>query len=148
MKMHRDVNEVTREIVDSAVKLHRRLGPGLLESVYEAVLARDLERRGLRVARQISTGFDFEGLHFSEGLRIDLLVEDLVVVELKSVEKMAAVHERQVLTYLRLLNLQVGLLINFGGATLKDGLRRIVNNYQPLDAGAQCGLEPSPRNDV
>jgi GxxExxY protein len=129
--MQREMDDVTGEIVDAAVKLHTRLGPGLLESVYEAVLARELERRGLRVQRQAAVSFDFDGMHFDEGLRVDLLVEGVVVVELKSVEKLAPVHSKQVLTYLRLLNHSVGLLINFGGATLKEGLHRIVNNYNP-----------------
>jgi GxxExxY protein len=129
--MQREMDDVTGEIVDAAVKLHTRLGPRLLESVYEAVLARELERRGLRVQRQAVVSFDFDGMHFDEGLRVDLLVEGVVVVELKSVEKLAPVHSKQVLTYLRLLNHSIGLLINFGGATLKDGLHRIVNNYIP-----------------
>jgi GxxExxY protein len=129
--MQREIDDVTGEIVDAAVKLHTRLGPGLLESVYEAVLARELERRGLRVQRQAAVAFDFDGMHFDEGLHVDLLVEGVVVVELKSVEKLAPVHSKQVLTYLRLLNHSVGLLINFGGATLKEGLHRTVNNYNP-----------------
>jgi iron complex transport system substrate-binding protein len=126
-----DIDHITGEIVDAAYKLHTRLGPGLLESVYEVVLARDLERRGLRVERQKTIAFDFEGMHFDQGLSVDLLVEGTVVVELKSVEKNAPVHAKQVLTYLRLLGLPVGLLINFGASTLKDGLRRIVNDYEP-----------------
>jgi GxxExxY protein len=127
----REIDEITGEIVDAAVKLHTRLGPGLLESVYEMVLAKELERRDLKVERQKPVSFEFDGLHFEEGFRVDLLVEGRVVVELKSVEKIAPVHGKQVLTYLRLLNLPVGLLINFGAATLKEGLQRIVNNYQP-----------------
>lgn len=126
-----NVDDITGMIVDAAVKLHQALGPGLLESVYEAVLARDLERRGLRVKRQPVIAFDFDGMHFEEGLRVDLMVHDLVVVELKSVEALSKVHGKQLLTYLRLLNLPVGLLINFGAATLKEGLQRIVNNYAP-----------------
>jgi len=128
--MQREIDEITGEIIDAAVKLHTRLGPGLLESVYEMVLERELERRGLKVERQKTVAFDYDGLHFDEGLRLDLLVESSVIVELKSVEKLAPVHGKQVLTYLRLLNLPVGLLINFGAATLKEGLQRIVNNYQ------------------
>ncbi|MCZ7587227.1 MAG: GxxExxY protein [Deltaproteobacteria bacterium] len=129
--MKKDLEEVTGEIVDAAVNLHKRLGPGLLESVYETVLAKELERRGLKVERQKVVTFEFEGMRFDEGLKLDLLVEDAVVVELKSVEALAPVHSKQTLTYLRLLNLQVGLLINFGAARLKDGLRRIVNGYIP-----------------
>jgi GxxExxY protein len=107
------------------------VGPGLLETVYEALLARLLEGRGLRVARQCACSFVLDGIPFFEGLRVDLLVEDRVVVELKSVERLMPVHTKQLLTYLRVLNLPVGLLINFGGATLKEGLRRVVNDYSP-----------------
>jgi len=127
----RALDDITAEIIDAALKLHQGLGPGLLESIYETVLARSLEKRGLQVERQKTFAFDFDGLHFEEGLRVDLLVENLVVVELKSVETLAPVHHKQVLTYLRLLNLQVGLLINFGCPTLKEGLHRIVNHLQP-----------------
>lgn len=129
-----DVDAITGEIVDAAVKLHRRLGPGLLESVYLRLLAADLERRGLRVERQLVVGFEYEGIVFERGLRLDLLVDGLVVVELKSVAALNPSHFKQILTYLRLLHLPVGLLINFGGATLKEGLRRVVNNYQPSAA--------------
>jgi iron complex transport system substrate-binding protein len=131
MTMTREIDDITGEIIDAAYKLHTGLGPGLLESVYEAVLARDLTRRGFKVERQKPVAFDFDGMHFEEGLRIDLLVDEIVIVELKSVEKLAPVHSKQVLTYLRLMKLPVGLLINFGGATLKEGLHRIVNNYTP-----------------
>ncbi|HEX4861117.1 MAG TPA: GxxExxY protein [Rhizomicrobium sp.] len=123
----RALDDVTGEIVDAAVKLHSALGPGLLESVYEIVLCRDLQRRGLSVERQKAVPFEYDGLRFDEGLRIDLLVDARVVVEIKSVEKHAIVHAKQVLTYLRLLKLPVGLLINFGEPTLKEGLQRIVN---------------------
>ncbi len=126
-----EIDDITGEIVDAAYKLHTRLGPGLLESVYEVVLAKELERRGLKVERQKSVPFEFDGIWFDEGLRLDLLVEETVVVELKSVENLAPVHSRQLLTYLRLLNLSVGLLINFGAPTLKQGLHRIVSNYRP-----------------
>lgn len=127
----REVDEVSGLVVDAAVKLHKALGPGLLESIYEAVLARNLERRGLGVERQKCVSFEYDGMRFDEGLRVDLLVDGVVVVELKSVETLAKVHSKQLLTYLRLLHLPVGLLINFGAATLKEGLHRIVNNYTP-----------------
>jgi GxxExxY protein len=130
----KEIDEITGEIVDAAYKIHTGLGPGLLESVYEAVLAKELTRRGLDVARQRTISFEYDGMVFDEGLRIDLLVEGNVVVELKSVEKLAPVHAKQVLTYLRLMHLPVGLLINFGSATLKEGLHRIVNQYQPSAA--------------
>ncbi len=127
----REIDEITGEIVDAAYKLHTGLGPGLLESVYETVLARDLERRGLRVERQKMVEFEYDGMRFEDGLRLDLFVEGCVIVELKSVEKIAPVHSKQLLTYLRLMNLPVGLLVNFGAATLKEGLSRVVNNYIP-----------------
>ncbi len=127
----RELDEITGAIIDSAVKLHRDLGPGLLESVYEVVLARMLERRGFQVERQKSIRFEYDGMVFEDGFRTDLLVDNRVVVELKSVEKLAPVHSKQLLTYIRLMDLPVGLLINFGGETLKEGLRRIVNHLSP-----------------
>lgn len=123
-----ELDDITGAIVDAAMKIHIDLGPGLLESVYEMVLAKELQRRGLVVERQKPVTFQYDGILFDEGFRTDLLVEACVVVELKSVEKLTPVHSKQLLTYLRLMNLQVGLLINFGGATLKEGLHRIVNN--------------------
>ena len=129
--MSKEIDEITGQVVDAAYKLHTGLGPGLLESVYELVPACELERRGLRVERQKPVSFEFNGLHFEDAFRVDLLIEGCVVVELKSVETMASVHPKQVLTYLRLLNLPVGLLINFGPATMKEGLHRVVNNYRP-----------------
>lgn len=125
------LDDITGAIVDAALKIHSELGPGLLESVYEAVLARALERRGFRVERQKVIRFEYDEMVFEEGFRTDLLVEGRVVVELKSVESLAPVHSKQLLTYLRLMDLRVGLLINFGAATLKEGLHRIVNNLQP-----------------
>jgi GxxExxY protein len=122
------LDDITGAIVDSAMKIHMELGPGLLESVYEAVLARALERRGLQVERQKPIRFEYDGMIFEEGFRTDLLVDGCVIVELKSVEKLAPVHSKQLLTYLRLMKLPVGLLVNFGAATLKEGLHRVVNN--------------------
>ena len=129
MTFMKPIDDVTAEIVDAAYRIHVAMGPGLLESVYEIVLARALEKRGLLVERQKAVSFDFDGIHFDEGLRLDMLVESQVVVELKSLESLAPVHAKQLQTYLRLLNLRVGLLINFGQVTLKDGLKRIVNKY-------------------
>jgi iron complex transport system substrate-binding protein len=129
--MERDINRVTGEIVDAALKVHRLTGPGLLESVYEAILARELERRSLSIERQASIAFDFDGMHFDDGLKVDLLVNQSVVVELKSVDIILPLHKKQVLTYLRLLNLNVGLLLNFGAGTMKEGIRRIVDDYRP-----------------
>jgi len=130
-KENHEIDEITGQVVNAAFKVHSGLGPALLESVYELVLARELERRGFTVERQKSVSFEYDGLQFDDALRVDLLIEGCVVVELKSVETLAPVHSKQVLTYLRLLNLPVGLLINFGAATMKEGLHRIVNNYQP-----------------
>ncbi|KLK89190.1 Fe3+ hydroxamate ABC transporter substrate-binding protein [Methanoculleus sediminis] len=127
-----NVEQVSSVVVDTAYHLHRDLGPGLLESVYETVLARMLERRGLQVERQKSVTFDFEGMHFDDGLRVDLLVDGCLVVELKSVEKTAPVHAKQVLTYLRVVQLPLGLLINFGAGTFKEGVKRIANNHTEL----------------
>ena len=126
-----DLNEVTGTIIDSAIRIHRDLGPGLLESVCESVLARHLVRRGLQVERQVLVSFDYDGLRFEQALRIDLLVQRQVVVEVKSQERLAPVHARQVLTYLKLMNLPIGLLINFGDATLKSGLKRIIHDCRP-----------------
>ncbi len=125
-------DRLTGEIVDAALKLHRAVGPGLLESVYEALLAKELERRGFRAARQVPVSFDYDGLSFQDAFRVDLLVESRIVVELKSVERLAPVHSKQLLTYLRLMNLPVGLLVNFGASTLKEGLHRIANSRAPL----------------
>src|SRR4028118_455486 len=117
----RDINEITGAVVKAAYEVHTRLGPGLLESVYEMVLAKVLEQRGFRTERQKTLSFEFDGLRFEDGFRVDLMVDERVLVELKSIEKLAPVHTKQVLTYLRLLNLPVGLLINFGAVSLKDG---------------------------
>ena len=127
----RHLDDITEAIINAAIQIHRDLGPGLLESVYEAVLARALEQRGMHVERQTAVRFEYDGLVFDEGFRTDLLVDHQVIVELKSVERLAPVHGKQLLTYLRLMNKRVGLLINFGGNTLKDGLRRVVNDLQP-----------------
>jgi iron complex transport system substrate-binding protein len=116
-------------VIGAAIEVHRLSGPGLLESVYEMVLARMLDERGLRIERQKSGTFEFDGMHFNEGLRVDLLVEGCLVVELKSVETLAPVHPKQLLTYLRLLKLPLGLLINFGAPMFKEGIKRIVNHH-------------------
>jgi len=128
--MH-ELDDITAAIIDSSMKIHKELGPGLLESVYEVVLSRVLERRGFQVERQGAICFEYDGMVFEDAFRIDLLVDGQVIVELKSVERLAPVHCKQLLTYLRLMNVPVGLLINFGGATLREGLRRIVNRLSP-----------------
>jgi GxxExxY protein len=128
-KWMRDINKITGEIVDASYRLHTRLGPGLVESVYEAVLARWLEERGFAVERQKAISFETRRDALRAGVPRGSARRRAVVVELKSVEKLAPVHAKQVLTYLRLLNLPIGLLINFGVARLNDGgVHRIVNS--------------------
>ena len=124
----KELDDITGEIIDAALKIHQGLGPGLLESVYESVLSKTLEKRGLKVERQKPISFVYDDITFDDGFRVDLLIDDRVVVELKSVEKLAPVHSKQLLTYIRLMNLPVGLLLNFGASTLKEGLHRIVND--------------------
>jgi iron complex transport system substrate-binding protein len=121
------VNDITGVIVDVALQIHKDLGPGLLESVYEAVLAKKLEQQKLKVERQKVLQFEYEGIVFDEGFRMDLLVEGQVIVELKSVEQLVSVHKKQLLTYVKLARKPAGLLLNFGAALLKDGICRIIN---------------------
>ena len=125
----RSVEELAALVVDTGYKVHVEVGPGLLESVYEAVYAELLRQQGLLVERQMPIPVTLMGLKLNEGFRADLLVEKRLLVELKSVEKLAPVHSKQVLTYLRMLNLPLGLLINFGAATFKEGCTRIVNQH-------------------
>jgi GxxExxY protein len=120
-------NRTAKEIVDAALAVHKALGPGLLESVYETALFHELVRRGLKVERQIPVTFVYDGNVYDEGFRIDLLVAGCVIVELKSVEHVHPVHKKQLLTYLRLAQKRLGLLINFNTALLKDGITRIAN---------------------
>lgn len=123
-------NAIAKEIVDAAFRIHTTLGPGLLESVYDAVLAYELDRRGLRTVRQQPIPVVYETVRIDTGFRADLIVEDKVIVEIKSVEVLAAVHKKQLLTYLRLADKRLGLLINFHVALIKDGIHRIVNGLQ------------------
>ncbi|MBM4456841.1 MAG: GxxExxY protein [Chloroflexi bacterium] len=120
-------NEISRIIVDCAVRLHMALGPGLLETVYEALLAHDLQEAGLAVRRQVAIPIKFHGMQFDEGFRADLIVEDKVIVELKSVESLNNAHKKQVLTYLKLTGMKLGFLLNFGEAVMKNGIHRIIN---------------------
>ena len=120
-------NEIAKRVLDAAFIIHRELGPGLLETVYEVILAKKLTDMGLAVERQIPVPIRFEGLVFDEGFRADLIVERRVIIELKSVERLALVHSKQLLTYLRLSGCRLGLLINFGEVLLKDGIKRIAN---------------------
>jgi GxxExxY protein len=125
-------NEISRQIVDAAFQIHTRLGPGLLESVYEVLMAHELRKRGLRVERQVPVRIAYDGIVFDEGFRADLIVDDLVIVELKSVERTAPVHGKQVLTYLRLTGKRLGMLVNFGEALIKHGIERVANGV-PAD---------------
>ncbi len=115
--------------MNSAYQLHVDLGPGLLESVYETVLARVLAEQGLTVERQKVVEFEYHGIRFNDGLRVDLMIDNQLIVELKSVEMLAPVHSKQLLTYLRLLHMPLGLLINFGAPAFKEGCKRIVNHH-------------------
>ena len=120
-------NELAKEIVDAAYRIHTTLGPGLLETVYGLTLAWELEKRGLRVARQPEIPVVYQGTRIEAGFRADLIVEDKVIVEVKSIEALAPVHKKQLLTYLRLANKRLGLLIHFNVALIKDGITRIAN---------------------
>ncbi len=123
-------NEIATVIVDAALSVHRTLGPGLLESVYEAALAFELRDRGLQVQRQVPIPVRYRDVIFDEGFRADLVVEAKVIVELKSVERVAPVHCKQLLTHLRLADLRLGLLINFNVELLRDGIKRVVNGLE------------------
>ena len=123
----RSENELSKMILDAAFKVHTRLGPGLLETVYEVVLAYELRKAGVQAERQVPIPIRYDELTFDEGFRADLIVEGKVIVELKSVEKLIPVHSKQVLTQLRLSERRLGLLINFGEVRLKDGIERIAN---------------------
>ncbi len=121
------VNVITGQIINAALRIHSKLGPGLLESVYERILARDLARLGYYVERQKPVSFEFEGLWFDDAFRADLAVNESVVVEIKSVAALSRADKKQLLTYLRLLDYRVGLLLNFGAPLMKDGIARVVN---------------------
>lgn len=131
-KPRRDLEELSAIVVDCGYKLHVEAGPGLLETVYEVVLAKMIEAHGIRVRRQVPVAIRLMGLQFDEGFRADLIVADVLLIELKSVENLSPVHSKQVLTYLRLLDLPLGLLLNFGAATFKEGCKRIVNRHENL----------------
>tara|TARA_R110000850_G_scaffold227065_2_gene352210 strand:+ start:672 stop:1049 length:378 start_codon:yes stop_codon:yes gene_type:complete len=121
-------NEISYEVIGAAIELHRVLGPGLLESVYEVALARDLLELGFQVEQQMGLPFTYKELEFDRGFRMDLLVNQKVIVEIKSVESLAPVHFSQTLTYLKLADKKLALLINFNVPVLKEGIHRMVNN--------------------
>jgi iron complex transport system substrate-binding protein len=126
-----DVDAISRVVVGEAIRIHRELGPGLLESVYEMVLAAALVRQGFRVDRQLPVDVVFDGMVFDSAFKADIVVEGTLVIEIKSVEQLNKAHAKQLLTYLRLLKQPLGLLLNFSGETMKEGIRRLVNNHQP-----------------
>jgi iron complex transport system substrate-binding protein len=127
----KDIDEISGEVLDVALRLHRELGPGLLESVYETLLGARLERMGHSVLRQEPIHVEFEGIRFEGAFRADLIIGGRLLVEVKSVERLNPVHGKQLLTYLRLTKQPGGLLINFSGETLKEGMKRIVNDHRP-----------------
>ena len=125
------IDQLTSEVVGESIRIHRELGPGLLESAYEKTLQASLLRKGLRVESQVPVAIRYDGLVIEAAFRIDLLVEGRLIVEVKAVEQLTKLHARQVLTYLKLMEQPVGLLLNFSGMTMKEGIRRLVNNYCP-----------------
>ncbi len=133
-----DVDRISGDVLDLAIRLHRDLGPGLLETVYETVLASQLARMGYHVERQKPVDIEYDGMRFEAAFRIDILVEGKLLIEIKSVDRLHAAHAKQLLTYLRLTKQPVGLLINFGGATLKEGFRRLVNGHDPSAPPRLC----------
>ena len=125
-----DLDRISGVVVNAAINVHRKLGLGLLESVYETIVAGILTREGFKIDRHRSIDIDFDGIHFPAAFRVDLMVDDTLIVEIKTVERLAPIHAKQLLTYLRLTNLPVGLLLNFSCETMKEGIRRVVNNYR------------------
>ncbi|MBN2702821.1 MAG: GxxExxY protein [Pontiellaceae bacterium] len=123
-------NEISKITVDAAIQVHRILGPGLYESVYEVVLAHELQKRGLKVDRQVPISIQYDGIIFDEGFRADIIVERKVILELKSIDQISASHRKKIQTYLRLADLKLGLLLNFGAALMKDGIVRAVNGLE------------------
>ena len=123
-------NEISKVIVDSALTVHRELGPGLLETVYEVALAHELKQRGLNVQRQVPVPIKYRGVVFDEAFRADIVVDEKVIVELKSVERVSEAHKQQVQTYLRLKSCKLGFLLNFGEALMKRGITRVVNGLE------------------
>jgi len=133
-------NAIGKTVIDAAVKVHRELGPGLLETVYEVVLAKELESRGLHVERQVPVPIVYAGMRFEEGFRADMIVEGKVILELKSVEQLSKVHPKQLFTYLKLTGLKLGFLLNFGGSLMKDGIERVVNGLPEDELGVSASL--------
>jgi GxxExxY protein len=135
-------NEIGKVVVDSAVAVHRELGVGLLETVYELILAHELQQRGLRVERQVPISIEFRGIKFDEAFRADIVVEGKVILELKSIEQVTSAHKKQLQTYLRLTGYKLGFLLNFGEALMKNGITRAVNG---LDERQTINVLPDKR---
>ena len=126
-----DVDAISADVVTDAIQIHRELGPGLYESVYETVLAGALARRGYKVERQKPVDINFDGMTFDAAFKVDIFVAESLVNEVKSTDRLTAANAKQLLTYLRLLDQPLGLLLNFSGETMKEGIRRLVNNHRP-----------------
>ena len=135
-----ELNSITGAIIDESIKIHSDLGPGLLESMYEEVLSYRLLKRGLNVNRQVAIPLFYEGVKMDIGFRADMIINNAVIIEIKSVELLAPVHFKQLLTYLKLTHLTVGLLINFNEELLKKGIKRVVNNYSSVPSASQREL--------
>lgn len=123
-------NDIGTIVIEAAIKIHRTLGPGLLESVYEVILAHEIKKHGLTVERQVPISIQYDGLQFDEGFRADIIVEQKVILELKSIEHITNTHRKQIQTYLRLGNCKLGYVLNFGEALMKNGIVRAVNNLE------------------
>jgi iron complex transport system substrate-binding protein len=141
----RDVEELASIAIDIGLGAHRMLGPGLFESVYEAILAQEFTRRGLAIVRQAPISLHYDDVPLGEAFRADVLVEDRLVIEVKSIERLSPLHVKQLLTYLRLLNLPLGLLMNFGGETFREGLRRVVNDHDSASTRLRVNQPRAPR---
>jgi GxxExxY protein len=128
--IERQENDISRKIIGAAIEVHKHLGPGLLESAYEECLCCELDLRGIEFKRQVPLPLSYKGLNLDCGYRLDLLVEEKIIVELKTVEAIVPIHEAQMLTYLKVRDMRVGLIINFNVRLLVDGIKRLVNNYK------------------
>src|SRR3974390_2944882 len=142
-------NVIAKEVVDAAVKVHRELGPGLLETVYEVVLTKELQERGLRVERQVPVPITYGGLRFEEGFRADIIVEGREILELKSTEHLTTLHPKQVVSYLKLTALKLGFVLNFGCNLMKEGIERVVNglpeeNLRVFASSRETQIETEP----
>ena len=142
----RDIDEISGDAINAAIQLHRDLGPGLLESVYELLLASKLTKQGYTVERQKPINIEYDGQRFDAAFKIDLFVDKRLIVEIKSVERINAVHQKQLLTYLRLTQLPVGLLLNFGGSMMKEGIQRVVNDHKPSASPRLCVNQKMEQN--